>query len=104
MDNANAVVEVPAWAWTLLGGAAVLFGGKALGFVLDIILIQFKGKDGGTNGANKSQADLCAATCKVQWEGYVATAISASQTALGAKIDTGFQRVHERIDEMMREK
>lgn len=101
MDNANAVVEVPAWAWAIMGGTLVLVGGKALGFVLDVILLNVPRKNVPSVDQRTVQIDTCAQTCRVQWEGAIASALARSQTEIGAKIDTGFQRVHERIDELV---
>lgn len=101
MDNANAVVEVPAWAWAVMGGTLVLVGGKAIGFILDVILIQWKGATPKAPDSRGIQIDTCTQTCRVQWEGAIATSLARSQVEIGAKIDNGFQRVHERIDEIL---
>lgn len=102
MESANTVIEIPAWAWTLLGGAAVLLGGKAVQFVLDVILIQFKGKDAQPNPSGGAAPHVCTSTCRIQWESQIAAAIATAKTEIGTRIDAGFERVHDRIDEVMR--
>lgn len=94
-------VTVPGWAWGALLGAILWVVIKRVAeSVMDVILVKQAGKSATAADPRREQVDTCTQTCKIQWEAHVATAISSSQATVCAKLDAGFDRVHERIDEL----
>ena len=101
----NESVTVPGWALLLVGGVIAFVGTRVGNAVLDVVLVKSAGKDttkdAGENSAGVPSVSTCATTCRAQWELAIAKANDATKDTLGARIDAGFQGLHQRIDELM---
>lgn len=91
-------VEIPSWAWVVMGGTFAILGSQGLRFVFDVILVQIKGKDGNAGTASAIQGVSCPTSCKPQWEGAIAQAISNAERSFGDRLDRAVARIHERLD------